>query len=195
VEGFVQCPVPTPIEPVAGGLAAGGLDRAGPGELGEGGVAAAASGVGERDDGLGGADGADSGLAEQPGSQVVDNRGQLGAVGGKRAGGLASCEGEAADLAVAYGLLAARVEAGGGEPSWPRRCRSTALGPAGGRCPRRRVAGRAAGWSAPVVVVVSSARAQNRIRKASRSPSARAVGSLSASRHQWGSRSRPLVLT
>jgi hypothetical protein len=54
--------VPTPIEPVAGSLAAGGLDRAGPGELGEGGVAAAASGVGERDDGLGGADRADSGF-------------------------------------------------------------------------------------------------------------------------------------
>ncbi|MCA1693248.1 MAG: hypothetical protein LC749_00165 [Actinobacteria bacterium] len=45
--------------------------------------------MGKRHDGLGGADGADSGLVEESGSQVVDDPGQLGAVGAQRSGGLA----------------------------------------------------------------------------------------------------------
>jgi len=44
VEGFVQRPVSTAIKPVAGDLAAGGLQGAGAGECGEGGVVATASG-------------------------------------------------------------------------------------------------------------------------------------------------------
>ena len=92
---------------MAGGLAAGGLDRAGPGEFGEGGVVAAATRVGERDDGLGGADRTDSGPGGQPRDQVVDDRGQLGAVGFERAGRLTQRQSEPPNLAVAYDLLAA----------------------------------------------------------------------------------------
>jgi NAD(P)-dependent dehydrogenase (short-subunit alcohol dehydrogenase family) len=66
-KAFVQCPVAASVESVACGLAAGGLDRAGPGELGERGVVATAAGVGERHDGLGGADWADPVLVGQPG--------------------------------------------------------------------------------------------------------------------------------
>lgn len=59
-------PVPVSVEPATGGLAAGCFDGAGFGEFGEGGVVAAAPGMGERDDGLGGADRTDSGPAGQP---------------------------------------------------------------------------------------------------------------------------------
>jgi hypothetical protein len=61
VDGLVECSVSASVESVAGGLAAGGFDGAGSGECGEGGVVAAAPGVGEGDDGLGGADRTDSG--------------------------------------------------------------------------------------------------------------------------------------
>jgi hypothetical protein len=71
VGGAVECPVAASVEPVASDLAAGGLDRPGAGEPGEGGVVAAASGVEERHDGLGGADRADAGAAGQPGSQLA----------------------------------------------------------------------------------------------------------------------------
>jgi hypothetical protein len=81
----------------------------GRGECGEGGIGAAAPGVGERDESLGGADGADSGPGGQLGDQVVDDRGQLGAVGLERAGCLAQCQGEPADLSMAEGLLSARA--------------------------------------------------------------------------------------
>ncbi len=88
VNGVVQRPVSAPVEPVALGLSTGGLDRAGPGKLGEGGIGAAPPGVRERDDGLGGADWADSGLDGQPGDQVVDDCGRLVAVGLERSAGL-----------------------------------------------------------------------------------------------------------
>jgi len=68
LDGLVECPVSASVESVASGLAAGGLDRAGPGEFGEGGIVAVATGVGERDDGLGGADRADSGRVVSPGT-------------------------------------------------------------------------------------------------------------------------------
>jgi hypothetical protein len=45
--------------------------------------------MGKRHDGLGGDDRADSRLVEQSGNQVVDDGGQLGAVGAKRSGGVA----------------------------------------------------------------------------------------------------------
>src|SRR5207244_8320027 len=57
------------------------LDRAGPGQPGEGGLVAAAPGVGERHDGLGGADRADAGTAGQPRGKLVHDGGELGAVG------------------------------------------------------------------------------------------------------------------
>jgi hypothetical protein len=63
VNGPVQCPDAAPVEPVTGDLAAGGLDRTGPGELGEGSFVAAPSGVGGRHDGLGGGDRAYPGTA------------------------------------------------------------------------------------------------------------------------------------
>lgn len=98
VDGLVECSVPASVESVAGGLAAGGLERAGSGEFGEGGIVAAAPGVGERDDGLGGADRADSGAGGQLRDQVVDDCGQFGAVGLERASGLAQRQSEPADL-------------------------------------------------------------------------------------------------
>jgi hypothetical protein len=61
VDGLVQCPVSAAVQSVAGGLATGGFQGAGPGEFGEGGIVAATPGVGERHDGLSGADRADSG--------------------------------------------------------------------------------------------------------------------------------------
>jgi hypothetical protein len=59
-----------------------GLNRAGVRELGEGGVAATASGMGKRHDGLAALTGPSPGWLSSPGGQVVDNPGQLGAVGG-----------------------------------------------------------------------------------------------------------------
>jgi hypothetical protein len=69
--------------------------------------------VGEADDHLGGTDRSDAGLVGQADSQFVDNGLQLGAVGLQRAGGLAQREGEAADLGLAHGLVAA------GLARWP----------------------------------------------------------------------------
>lgn len=84
-------------------------NRAGAGELGEGGVAAAASGVGKRHDGLGGADRGRFRVVEQSGNQVADDGGELSAVGGQRSGGVAQGQGQSADLALADGLLSAGV--------------------------------------------------------------------------------------
>src|SRR3954449_6680661 len=95
------------------GPAAAGRQRAGAAQGGERRVVAAAAGVGERRDGLGGADRADAATLDQSGGEVVDDGVQLGAVGLERAGGFAQGEGEAADLGVPYGLLAARVTGGG----------------------------------------------------------------------------------
>jgi hypothetical protein len=60
--------------------------------------------VGEGHDGLRGADRADAAAVGQPGSQLVDDGLELGAVCRQRVGGLAQGEGEAADLGVADGL-------------------------------------------------------------------------------------------
>jgi hypothetical protein len=79
---------------------------------------AAAPPVGEGDDGLGGADRADAGSGGQSGGQVVDDRGQIGAVGLERAGRLAQRQGEPADLGVAYGLLTGGA-CGGAVPGQP----------------------------------------------------------------------------
>ena len=72
----------------------------------------------------------------------------------------------------------APVGARGGGPGAVRaRCRSACRGRGRGRCRRRPAAGRAAGWSGRCWSVVSSWRATSRMRRASRSPSARGVGS------------------
>jgi hypothetical protein len=73
VDGLVERAVAAAVETVAGGLAAGCLDGADAGEPGEGGVVAAAAGVGERDDGLSGGDRADAGPAGEVGGQVADD--------------------------------------------------------------------------------------------------------------------------
>ena len=109
----VQGAVSAAVESVPHGAAAAGRQRAGAGQGGERGVVAAAAGVGERHDGLGGADRADAAALDQPGNEVVDDGLQLGAVGLERAGGFAQGEGEAADLGVPDGLLA------GGVARWP----------------------------------------------------------------------------
>jgi hypothetical protein len=98
VDRLVQRPVADPVKSVAGGLLAGGLDRAGPSEFGERGVVAAATGVGERHDGLGGADRADPCRVVSPGVKWLTM---------------------AADLGLAYGLLPAGLAglAAPGQPS------------------------------------------------------------------------------
>ena len=80
MDGAVQCPVAAAVEPVPDGLAAAGRDRAGAGEGGERGLAAAPAGVGEAHDGLGRADRPDAVPAGQAGSDVIDDGQQLGAV-------------------------------------------------------------------------------------------------------------------
>ena len=65
--------------------------------------------MGERDDGLGGADRADATTLGHAGDDVVDDGLQLDTVGLERAGGPAEGEGEAADLGVPDGLLPAGI--------------------------------------------------------------------------------------
>src|SRR4051794_11317428 len=109
VDGAVERAVAAAVEPVAHGAAAAGLQRAGAGQRGERGVVAASTGVGEADDGLGGGDRADAAALGEPGSEIVGDRLELGSVGPQGASGLAQGDGEAADLGVPYGLLAAGV--------------------------------------------------------------------------------------
>src|SRR3954469_16693200 len=94
----------TAVEPVAGGAPTAGLERAGPTEGGERGLAAAAPGVGERHDDLGGADRTDPLVVGQPGREVTDDGGQESAVGLELAALLAQRDRESAQLAVADGL-------------------------------------------------------------------------------------------
>jgi len=65
--------------------------------------------MGERRDGLGGADRADTGATEQPGGEVVDDGLQLGPVGLEGAAGFPQRQSEPADLAVAHGLFSAGI--------------------------------------------------------------------------------------
>src|SRR5437764_443279 len=87
------------------GAPAAGLQWAGTGQGGERCVVAAAAGVGERHDRLGGADRADTATVGQSWSEVVDDGLQLRAVGLERLGGIPQGQREAADLGVSDGLL------------------------------------------------------------------------------------------
>jgi hypothetical protein len=89
VDGAVEGPVAAAVEPVPDGLAAAGWDRAGAAERGERGFAAAAAGVGEADDGPGGADRPDAMAAGQAGGDVLDDVQQLMTVVFELAPGLA----------------------------------------------------------------------------------------------------------
>src|SRR5436190_16626943 len=80
VDRAVEGAVAAAVEAVAHGLSAAGRDGAGAGEGGERGVGAAAAGMGERHDGLGGGDGSDAGASGETGYEVVDDGLQLGAV-------------------------------------------------------------------------------------------------------------------
>jgi hypothetical protein len=80
VDGAVEGAVAAGVEPVPDGTAAAGREGAGAAQRGERGFAAAAAGVGEAHDGLGGADRADPVAAGQAGGDVLDNGQQLGAV-------------------------------------------------------------------------------------------------------------------
>src|SRR6476661_5325811 len=71
VQGAVERAVAAAVEPVAYGAPAAGLEGAGPGQGGERGVVAAAAGVGEADNRLGGANRADAMAVGQPGGQLV----------------------------------------------------------------------------------------------------------------------------
>jgi len=73
VDGAVEGAVAAAVEAVAHGVSAAGRYRAGAGEGGERGVVAAAAGVGERHDGLGGGDGSDAGALGEAGCEVVDD--------------------------------------------------------------------------------------------------------------------------
>jgi hypothetical protein len=131
---------------------------------------------------VGGADRADAAPIGQAGGDVVDDGVQLRAVGLECVGGLAERQGESADLGVPNCLMAVGVVG----LSTPGQGGENGVG-------ERAAGGLAVGVVAPssrarrrlvcaVLLVVSSRRAPSRIRSASRSPSARGVGSLSASR-------------
>lgn len=105
VEGFVQRSVSAAVEPMSLGVAAGDLQGAGSGEFGKCGIVA----VGKRHDGLGGADRADAGSLGQPGHEVVNDCGQLGAVGLENLTGVAYCHSQAMDLGMADRLLSIGV--------------------------------------------------------------------------------------
>src|SRR5947199_8629396 len=80
VDGAVECPVAAAVEPVPDGAAAAGRDRAGAAEGGEGGLAAAAAGVGEAHDGLGSADRPDAKPAGERGGEILGDGQPLSAV-------------------------------------------------------------------------------------------------------------------
>ena len=97
------------VEAVAHGASAAGRYRAGAGQGRERGVVAAAAGVGERHDGLGGRDGSDPGASGEAGREVVHDGLQLGSVGFECLVGVVDGQGEAADFGVADGVFAAGV--------------------------------------------------------------------------------------
>jgi hypothetical protein len=107
VDGAVQCPVTAPVESVTDGATAAGLQRAGAGQGGEGRVVPAPSGMGEADDGLGGADRSDAGMIGQAGREIVGDGLQLLAVVLERAGGLAQRDSESPDFGVPHSLRSA----------------------------------------------------------------------------------------
>jgi hypothetical protein len=126
-----------------------------------------------------GADRAASGPGGQPGDQVVDDRGQLGAVGLERAGRLAQRQGEPADFGVAYGLLPAGAcgLAASGQPG-----QDGVLEAGAGQAPVGVIPSRRSTRSrlvCAVLVVVGSCREHSRMRRPLRSSSA-GVGSSSA---------------
>ena len=104
VDGAVQGAVRAAVEPVPGCLAAAGGDGAGAAEGGERGLVAAAAGVGEADDGRGGADRPDAVAAGEAGGDVVDDGQQLLAVVLELAPGLAERVCQAKDLSLADSL-------------------------------------------------------------------------------------------
>jgi hypothetical protein len=119
-----------------------------------------------------GADRAASGPGGQAGDQVVDDRGQLGAVDLERAGRLAQRQGEPADFGVAYGLLPASAcgLAASGQPGQDGVLEAGAgQAPVGVNLSRRSARSRLV---CAVLVVVGSCREHSRMRRPSRSPSA-----------------------
>lgn len=109
VDGAVEGPVAATVEPMSDGAAAAGWQRVGAGEGGEGGVVSASAGMGEADDGLGGADRSDAALVGQARSEIVDDGQKLGAVGLERVTGLAQGQRESSKFGVADGLFAAGI--------------------------------------------------------------------------------------
>src|SRR5882757_2214238 len=109
VNGAVELAVSASVQPVAHGAPAGGFQRAGAREGRECGVVAAPPDVGERRDGLSGADRANTGAVKQPGSEVVDDGLHLGSVGLEGTSGFPQRQSEPADLALAHSLFSAGV--------------------------------------------------------------------------------------
>jgi hypothetical protein len=105
--GAVKGPVAAAVEPVPYCSAAAGRDGAGAAERGKCGLAAAPPGVGEAHDGLRGADRPDAIAAGEPGSEILDDGQQLGAVVLELVPGLVQRQRQAGDLGLPDGLLTA----------------------------------------------------------------------------------------
>jgi uncharacterized low-complexity protein len=104
VHGSVQRPVTAAVEPVPHSLSAAGRHRAGPGQCGEGGVAADAPDVGEGHDDLCRADRPDTGTVGESGCELVDQVLQLTPVVLEHFRGVTYGARESADLAVPHRL-------------------------------------------------------------------------------------------
>jgi hypothetical protein len=152
VDGPVERAVAAAVAPVPDGFAAAGRDGAGAAEGGECGFAAAPAGVGETDDGLGGADRADPVAAGGAGGEVSGDGQQLGVVVFELAAGLAQRECQAGDLGLADRVLAAGAsgEFPPGERGQGRLAQGFAGGPAVGVAAGQQQSAQAAG--APLVL-------------------------------------------
>ena len=151
VDGAVQGPVTTTVEPVPNDPATAGLDRVGAAQGRERSLVAASAWVGEADDGLSGADRADPVPVGETGGEVVDDGQELSAIGLQLAPGLLQRERETLNLSLANGKVATG------------RGRQLASGQTGQRrVGQRRVGQRAAGCPA-VGVVAGQQRARSRL--------------------------------
>lgn len=98
VDGLVERTGAAAVEPVSHGPTAAGFQRADPAQCGEGGVVSTSTGVGEGHDDLGSAHRPDPRTGGHPGDEVLDNGGQLRAVGPQHRSGVAQCEREPTHL-------------------------------------------------------------------------------------------------
>src|SRR5919112_1821561 len=107
VDGAVQRPVTTAVEPMPDDPAATGWDGVVAAQGGARGFVAAAAWVGEADHGLGGTDRSDTVPVDETGSDVGHDGQQLSAIDLELAPGLLQREREPLDLSMTHGMVAA----------------------------------------------------------------------------------------